>query len=336
MKKPILILTVGVVVISLLLFVNEKWIKETSASKTADKQQESAAEGQGSPTEQRTTDKPTSKPPVYDLSKKAHWYDPKTTIGGLYGSSKLLSEWLEPFKPNAEEFQFIAQYETEFKKRKESLTEDEYYSVQGRQWLIKETEKLNEQLLEQIGEDRFLFLAEVRDPTTGYYHTWKALTVNGVSEDRVSEFRELADEFNQQMHGIPLFRAKRQVAYYSPPGFDISWDEKKRIAKYFRERIEKEFGKQVIDDILSLRGLSVFMKDLTMGMNPDRQVALLLDPKQKERMEKFYDVKFVSEEKGVKDIEDSRRRRQRETNLWIEAVKQQAGSGADVVSGDAP
>ena len=335
MKKPILILTAGVVVIALLLLVDEKWIKKDNALKTAKKSQETESVQQSSQMAQtKTAAKPTSKPTVYDSSKKAHWYDPETTIGGLYGSSKLLSEWLEPFKPTPEEFQFIAQYETEFKKRKESLTEDEYYSVQGRQWLIKETEKLNEQLLEQIGEDRFLFLSEVRDPATGYHHTWKALTVNGVGEDRVSEFRELADEFNQQMHGIPLFRAERQVAYYSPPGFDISMDEKDRIAKHFRERIEKEFGKQVLDDILSLRGLSVFMKDLTMGMNPDRQVALLLDPKQKERMEKFYDVKFVSEEKGVKDIEESRRRRQRETNLWIEAVKQQAG--ADAVTGDAP
>ena len=219
MKKPILIIAAGMVAVSLIWLVDKTSLTKERAPKTAAKQQESAGEQQSSATPQKKTEaKPTSKPSVYDLSQKAHWCDPETTIGGLYGSSKLLSEWLETFKPTAEEFQSIAQYETEYKKLKESLSEDEYYSVQGRQSLIKETKKLNEQLLEQIGEDRFLFLAEVREPSTGYYHTWKALTINDVSENRVSEFRELANEFNQQMHGIPLFRVERQIVHHSPPG----------------------------------------------------------------------------------------------------------------------
>ena len=228
MKKPILILTAGVVVISLLLLVNEKWIKENSASKTADKPQESESVQQGSiTTPKKTMAKPISKPLVYDLSNKAHWYDPETTVGGLYGSSKLLSEWLEPFKPNAEEFQFIAQYETEFKKRKESLSEDEYYSVEGRKWLIEETEKLNDRLLEQLGKDRFLFYAEVRKIETGYYNTWKALTENEISEDRVSEFRELAEEFNQQMHDRSLYRGDTRIVNPAPGNsFHISFEER--------------------------------------------------------------------------------------------------------------
>lgn len=75
MKKPILIIASSVVVIALLLLVNEKWLKEPSDPKTVDNQQDSTAEGQGSPSEKKkTTAKPTSKPPVYDLSNKAHWY----------------------------------------------------------------------------------------------------------------------------------------------------------------------------------------------------------------------------------------------------------------------
>ena len=39
MKRPILIIASGVVVIALLLLVNEKWLKETNAPETADNQQ---------------------------------------------------------------------------------------------------------------------------------------------------------------------------------------------------------------------------------------------------------------------------------------------------------
>ena len=258
MKRPILILSAGVVVIALLLLVNEKWLKETSAPKTVDKQQKVESVQQGSsPTEQKIKAKPTTKPPVYDLSKKAHWYDPETTIG-FQGSSKTLAEWLEPFKPKPEEFQIIAQYENEYKKLKESQTEDEYYSVEGRKWLIDEVIKLNKKLQKQLGEERTQFYAEVRELGTGYYDTWKVLTVNGISEERVAEFRELADEFNQQMHGYPLYRAEREVVRHTPNDFRIDSDEEKRIAQSFRDRIEKEFGKQVLDDIFAL-GASLFL-----------------------------------------------------------------------------
>ena len=84
MKRPILILSTGIVVILLLLMVNEKWLKETSAPKAAvAKQQESAIDQQGTPTssQKETEAKPTTKPPVYDLSQKAHWYDPEITVG---------------------------------------------------------------------------------------------------------------------------------------------------------------------------------------------------------------------------------------------------------------
>lgn len=99
MKKPILIIAAGMIAVSLIWLVDETFLTQTIAPKTADKQQESGLERQGSPTKQKTTDKlnvkPKFKPPVYDLSKKAHWYDPETTIE-LY-ESQTLAEWLEPF-----------------------------------------------------------------------------------------------------------------------------------------------------------------------------------------------------------------------------------------------
>ena len=322
MKRPILILSAGIVVISLLWLVNEKWIKEPSAPKTAAKQQESATEGQDSPSEKKPKAKPKFKPPVYDLSQKAHWYDPETTVG-LY-ESQTLSEWLEPFKPTAEEFQFIAQYETERKKLRESLSEDEYYSVEGRQSLIDETLKLNKKLLEQMGEERIKFYAEVRELGTGYYDTWKVLTVNGISEERVSEFRELADEFNQQMYGRPLYKAERKVArYLTEDSIRLSRAERKQIAKTFRDRIEKEFGKQVLDDVLSLLGRTFFMDGLDRG-DTIHFLSLLHDPEKQERLNNLYNVDYNlhSEDSSAdKEWEEADRLANREKELMKEWAK---------------
>ena len=324
MKRPILIIASGVVVISLLLLINEKWIKEPSAPKSADKQQESAAEGQGSSTAQRTMDKPTSKPPVYDLTSKAHWYNPETTVG-LY-ESKTLVEWLEPFKPNAEEFQIIAQYENEYKKLRESLPEDEYYSVEGRKRLIDGILELNKKLREQLGEERTQFYAEVRELDTGYYHTWKALTVNDISEERVVEFRKLADEFNQQMHGWPLYRADRKIArsFAKKPPPNINFDDQERIAKSFRDRIENEFGKQVLDDILFLSGDMFFMDQLDKG-DPTWLAKLMQDPKHQDRLNNLYDVDldlFNDNEEEVQAVlAETERQKKREMELAKEWAK---------------
>ena len=78
-----------------------------------------------------------------------------------------LSEWLRPFHPTTQEFQHIAQYETSRKKLRESLSEDEYYSVEGRKRLNGEIDKLMDQLHKQLGEERYQFYVEVRDLDTG-------------------------------------------------------------------------------------------------------------------------------------------------------------------------
>ena len=345
MKRPILILSAGVVVIALLLLVNEKWLKESSVPKTADKPQpQETLVTQSSTTvpKKKTEDKSTTKPPVYDLSKKAHWYDPETTIG-FQGSSQTLAEWLKPFQPTPEEFQIIAQYENERKKLEESISEDEYYSVEGRLRFLDELMKLNRKLQEQLGEERTRFYAEVRELGTGYYDTWKVLTANGISEERVSEFRELADEFNQQMHGIPLFRAERPYARYLPDDWDIDVDDQKRIAKTFRERIEKEFGRQVLEDILTLRGGLFFMDQLDKG-DPRIFASLMQDPKTQTRMEKLYDVDFSdvddaeAEEAYEKHKAEMERLEKREMEFMEEWIKhheqQQAETEED--SGGSP
>ena len=323
MKKPILIIAAGMVAVSLIWLVDKTFLAKETAPKTADKQQESTVERQGSPSEKKTTDKPTTKPLVYDLSNKAHWYDPETTIG-FWGSSKTLAEWLEPFNPIPEEFQFIAQYERSYKELKESMSEDEYYSVEGRKQIIDEILKLNKQLREDLGEERTKFYAEVRELGTGYYDTWKVLTVNGISEERVAEFRELADEFNQQMHGIPLFRAERRVGQYSPEDWDIDSAEQERIAQIYRDRVENEFGKQVLDDILSLRGSTFFMDQLDLG-DPRWLVSLIRDPKKQDRLSNLYDVDYNlnsadNSDDGdlIKWIEEGDRQEKREIKLWDE------------------
>ena len=295
--------------------------------KTADKPQpQETLVTQSSTTvpKKKTEDKSTTKPPVYDWSKKTHWYDPETTVG-LYGSGILAKE-IEPFKPTSEEFQIIAQYEVARRKLKESLSEDEYYSVEGRKRLIDGILELNKQLREQLGEERTQFYAEVRDPDTGYYNTWEVLKVNGISEERVAEFRELADEFNRQMHGRSLYRAERRIAYYYTAGRDITLDGQNQIAKTFRERIEKEFGRQVLDDILSLSPITFFMNDLG-GMTMRMTIDLLHDPSQQERLKDLYDfhVDFSEPADEVdKEIEESKRLGKLEIKL-IEAWGEKYG-----------
>ena len=314
MKRPILIIAFGVVAITFLLMINEKWIRKDGAPKSAETQKEDEAVQQDSTTDQKAKAKSASKPPVYDLSNKTHWHDPKTTVG-LYGSGILAKE-IEPFKPTSEEFQFIAQYEVARRKLKESLSEDEYYSVEGRKRLIDGILKLNRQLREELGEERTQFYAEVRDPDTGYYNTWEVLKVNGISEERVAEFRELADEFNRQMHGRSLYRAERRIARYSPADWYFSYDEHNQIAQTFRERIEKEFGRQVLDDILSLSPDTFFMDELG-GMTMMMTINLLHDPSQQERLKDLYDyhVDFSEPADEVdKEIGESKR-------LWKLEIK---------------
>ena len=72
MKKPIIILSAGIVVVSLIWLVYQTFLAKESAPKTADKQQKTAVAQQGSsPTEQKTTTKQKFKPPVYDFPKKS-------------------------------------------------------------------------------------------------------------------------------------------------------------------------------------------------------------------------------------------------------------------------
>ena len=116
MKKPILMVADGMVAVSLIWTVDKTFLAKESAPKTADKQQESEVARQGSATTpKKPADKPASKPPVYDLSKKAHWYALETTIG-FWSSSKTLAEWIEPFQPTAEEFRLIAHTKLSSKK----------------------------------------------------------------------------------------------------------------------------------------------------------------------------------------------------------------------------
>ena len=141
MKKTIIILSVGVVPVSLIWLVDERLLTKTSKPKSAENQQEATVQQGLTTEEQKTKEKQKSKPPIYDLSQKAHWYDLETTVG-YRGSFRTLSEWLKPFHTTTQEFQHIAQYETSRKKLKESLSEDEYYFVEGRKWLNNELDKL--------------------------------------------------------------------------------------------------------------------------------------------------------------------------------------------------
>ena len=97
--------------------------------------------------------------------------------------------------------------------------------MEGRRWLIDKTLNLNKKLLEQIqmGEERAQFYAEVRESETGYYRTWKTFLLRG---------------------------KERPVIRYESGNFSIDWYQQRQVGKTFQDRIEKEFGRQVLDDIL--------------------------------------------------------------------------------------
>ena len=70
MKKTIIILSGAIVAISILWLVDEKLPTKTSKSKFAESQKKNESVQQISTTEEKAKAKPTSKPPVYDLSPK--------------------------------------------------------------------------------------------------------------------------------------------------------------------------------------------------------------------------------------------------------------------------
>ena len=77
------------------------------------------------------------------------------------------------------------------------------------------------------------------------------------------------------MHDIPLFQGNSYSARLAPgDGFCLSFDEEERIAKYFRDRIEKEFGKWVLNDVLSIGSFMVFIDNLEKGDNPMWEINL--------------------------------------------------------------
>lgn len=121
------------------------------------------------------------------------------------------------------------------------------------------------------------------------------------------------------MHDILLFLGNSYSARLAPGGgFRLRFDEEERIAKYFRDRIEKEFGKQVLNDVLSVGSFMVFIDNLEKGDNPMWEINLWHSTKQRECLENLYDIEFVSEEVMRKNMEESGRLEKREMNLWEE------------------
>lgn len=63
------------------------------------------------------------------------------------------------------------------------------------------------------------------------------------------------------------------------------------------------------------------MDDLEMGVDPMRHINLIQNPLQRERLERLYDFKFVSEDEIQEQMEEDKRLEERERKLveeWIE------------------
>lgn len=77
MKNTIIILSGAIVATSILWLVDEKLPTKTGKSKSAENQKKNESVQQISTTEEKAKAKPSSKPPVYDLSQKHIGAPPK-------------------------------------------------------------------------------------------------------------------------------------------------------------------------------------------------------------------------------------------------------------------
>ena len=80
---------------------------------------------------------------------------------------------------------------------------------------------------------------------------------------------------------------------------------KGKIGKTFQDRIEKEFGRQVLDDIFDIGDSLFIMSDLDEGADPSWHLSILFDTKRQERLKTLYNVDFevVGDDVWIREAE---------------------------------
>ncbi len=313
--KKIIIISFGIVVIGTLF-----WLKsleeQTSSAATKSPSDKTATTSQ----EQAAT-KPTEKDdrsrgmPQFDLSKKAHYYDPETTMTSV---GKTLAWHLQPFHPTPQEFQYIAQFDAARDKlRKSSISRgDDWFTRAARIVFGTELDKLKRRFKQQLGKERYDRYQYVMLGRDGYYESWRAVAASGLDEERVEELRALATEYNRTVHGteidekihfeseaelderIEFEREMREKA----PGVAMlrrgEIDERGKLIASYRERIRKEFSQQMLDDLLAFPDGYRLFPDLDVGLVEDEYKTAWNDEETRKRLERHYNVTFRIIDKG--------------------------------------
>jgi len=217
-------------------------------------------------------------------SDKQHFYDPlvATTAHG-----KHLSWVLAPLKPSTSEFQSIAEFEAKSRFLNDATSELDYQSAEGRRKWRAELNRHTQHLEESLGPGRYQRYQYVFDLKTRYSSAWRLLNVNDIPEDQIVDLLLLADDYSQRTTGAKLDGSRSNDDGLSTS--DRNWNE---VRREFRERIQSQFGYQVLHDILVLGHLDLF-EDLESGVELEF-TSPWDDEATRQRLETEYRASFVS------------------------------------------
>lgn len=297
--KKIIIISFGIVVIGALFWLKSLEEQTSSAAtkspsdKTATTSQEQAAT---KPTEK--TDRSRGMP-QFDLSKKAHYYDPETT---MTSRGRTLAWHLQPFHPTPQEFQYIAQFDAARDKlRKSSISQgDDWFTRAARVVFGTELDKLKRRLKQQLGKERYARYQYVMRSENGYYKSWRLIAASGLGEERVEDLRALATEYNRTVHGTEIGGRIEIGEWEEIPDrsmYHRTYAEELEIIVTYRERIRKEFGQQMLDDLLAFPDGYLF-PDLDVGLVENEYKTAWNDEETRKRLERHYNATFTIIDKG--------------------------------------
>lgn len=191
----------------------------------------------------------------FSLNAKKHYYDPKHTLTRSYPNSpsRIKLAWqLEPFEPTPKEFQYIAQYEASMEHLSEVVDEEAFFTPEGRALYAKEATRFEKNLKSQLGKNRYDRYEYVFSPKSGYSNAWRLLKVNGIDTSRVGKLQELAIRYNREVLGEASLDMRENITSWIPP------DNEDEIKELYRIKIKQQFGKQVLFDIMALKGHGLF------------------------------------------------------------------------------
>lgn len=298
--KKVIIISFGIVVIGVLFWLKSLEEQTSSAAtkspsdKTATTSQEQAAT---KPTEKNDRSRGI---PQFDLSKKAHYYDPETTMTSI---GRTLAWHLQPFHPAPQEFQYIAQFEAACDNlRKSSMSQgDDWFTRAARIVFGTELDKLKRRLKQQLGKERYARYQYVMLDDNGYSESWRLVAASGLDEERVEDLRSLATEYNRTVHGTEIGGRIEIGEWEELPDrlmFHRTQAEELEIITPYRERIRKEFSQQMLDDLLAFPGGGYLFPDLDVGLVEDEYKTAWNDEETRKRLERHYNVTFRTINKG--------------------------------------